>query len=105
MSANGSNADSFKRDYGRLCVLTAKAIKQGHNREVVAEAARGKGLMSAPVYVDIRMQRRKVEAGLQRLKTQGVTDDELIADLGQARAAVQAEWMIKLPMFAEVRNG
>ena len=91
----------FKAQYGRLCVLTAKALAQKHNPAKVAKAAQGKGWDVAPVYVILRGQRAQVASSLQICHYNGTSLAE-IGDVCRAiRTVVEQEWMLELPRFAE----
>jgi len=92
----------FRAQYGRLCVLTAKAIKQGHALDKVAEAVKGKGRDAAPVYVILRAQRAIVQTGVQLCYGNGTTLDAIADICRELRSVIESEWMLELPKFAEV---
>ena len=92
----------FRTEYGRMCVLTAQALTQGHNEKHVMCAARGLGFSVAPVYTRLRAQRALVDVRANRAHRVGVTFEELIKAGYQARSMVEGEWMLELPTFAEI---
>lgn len=92
----------FRREYGRMCVLVARAIQQGHDTQHVMVAARGKGFNAVPVYTQIRSQRALLDVRSLRASRVGVGLDELIKIGYEARSIIESEWMVVLPTFAEV---
>jgi hypothetical protein len=92
----------FRAAYGRLCVLTAKALKQGHPQRHVEEAVKGKGRDVAPVYVLLRSQRALVKRLIEQVNDAGMPVSEISPICREIRALVESEWMLELPLFAEV---
>lgn len=94
----------FRSEYGRLCVLVAKALQQGHGKTHVVEASRGEGTLIAPVYVELRKQRARANRGLIACKAAGVDGADIVGAARECRRAVEGEWMQRLPLFAETKE-
>lgn len=92
---------TFQSSYGRLCVLVARALRQGRSREHVLEASRGRGSQPAPVYMQIRVQRRFVYSALDACKSASVPWADIRRAARTSKRAVEGEWMLKIPMFSE----
>lgn len=92
----------FRTKYGRLCVLTAKALQQRHAEHKVALAVQGKGYELAPVYVILRAHRRDLDRFAQACIDDGLTIEELAVMCRELRLIVESEWMLTLPMFSEI---
>lgn len=92
----------FQSEYGRMCVMVARAINQGHAETRVAAAACGQGTSVLPVYEELRSQRARLDLRANRCTRAGVTLTELVKIGTRARDAVEGEWMLSLPVFAGV---
>lgn len=107
MPANRSPQESlerFKGEYGRLCVLMATAVTDDQSRDLIVEAARGAGEQSGPIFVKLRNQRTRVNAALDGCRDT-VNIAEIVTAGREVKAAVESEWIVSIPMFAEVSGG
>lgn len=93
-------AETFRGQYGRLCVLVARALIRGVNEVHVIESARGYGESTHPACVAIRAQWAITNRANLDCQTRGVGLDVLVPLANEARAAVEQEFMYRLPSFA-----
>lgn len=103
MSDRDELAQHFRGVYGRMCVLTARAITQGHPRVKVMQASRGEGDAAALVYIQLREQRGRMDRSLDRCWDAGVPVAQVVQAGREVRDAVQQEFMVTIPVAA--RNG
>ena len=94
-------ARAFRSQYGRLCMMTARALVAAHSVVHVTEAARGQGAQPSPVYVALRRQRLLTNQALVMCKAVGMDIDDLLEPARDARRVAQQEWNVRIPLFAE----
>jgi hypothetical protein len=91
----------FEEAYGHLCDVTAKALEEGRDREMVERAFRGQGrafkeILAARRHVTERVELVKhhgMKAGLQR-----TCHMEMIRLARLVKDAAEAEWMVSIPI-------
>lgn len=93
---------AWSAQYGRLCMMTAKALQAGHSRAHVTEAARGQGKQPSPVYVALRKQRLITNQALVLSKAAGANLDDLVPTARRLRNMAEGEWSVSIPIFAKV---
>lgn len=93
----------FRAEYGRMCVMAALALRQGHDNARISFAVCGHGLDVAPVYADLRSQRARLDVRSNRCVRMGVPLKVLTNMALETRKMVEAEWMVELPLFAGVK--
>lgn len=100
MPTNSDALMRFQGAYGRLCILMARALKQGHSETQVIEASQGKGQQAAPVYVELRAQRKRLNAAIDACHRSHVPSDVLVRIGQEMKAVAESEWELKIPKFA-----
>lgn len=91
----------FRGCYGRLSVKGAQALTEGYHHAAVALASRGEGKSPDPTLKALRRARRIVDVALRNARDHG-NERAAIVEAGlQARAAVQEEWQVRLPVHSD----
>ena len=86
----------FRREYGRLCHLSAEALASGAGRQDIYHAMRNEGTDSR--YSAIRRQRRNVEQAFAAGQRAGVASRAMTDSGVEVAIAVQAEFAVRLPL-------
>lgn len=87
--------------WGRLMMLTARALHQGHDRDVVEGAAKGRGTQAiAPAIHTICRQRTLFNRAHSAAKLAGVSRADRLAQARGLRKMAEQEWNVHIPIVA-----
>lgn len=93
--------DRFSTAYGRLMMLSGRALHDGHDAQRVGLAMRGRALNMGPTLTQIARQRTKVNQAIMACRTTGV-DRVTLLKLGRAaKTMAEAEWGHRIPITEE----
>lgn len=99
MGQLADNLASFRSEYGRLCILIAQALSDGHTRDAVVEAAQGLSLTSSTLLTQIRQQRDRANSAYFASKRLGAPVDAIVEIARECRRVVGGEFMMELPLL------
>lgn len=94
-------ADLFSTAYGRLMILCGRALHDGHDKDRVGAAARGRAQNMGPTLTEIARQRVKVNRAVMACKTAGVSRERFVSIGKAARRQAEGEWGHKIPIVEE----
>lgn len=89
----------FRHSYTKLCTAMVHALRVGKHRERVRRAGAAGGLIPHDrCLASVREARLRATMKLDDAKAVGVSGDALIETARQGRDAIEAEWMLRLPL-------
>lgn len=98
---NNPDAEQFRVAYGRLMILAARAIHDGHDPARVAAAARGRAENKGPTLSELSRQRTRLNRAIMECKRCGVDRATFVQLAREAKRVAEAEWCVSIPMVED----